>query len=80
VSLIGQECSPCQAAAKADGGRGGGLAGRWWRAWANASDAIGYIGAGIVGGFVVVVSVWYLARYVLREVNKKRSRHVGLVA
>ena len=80
MSLIGQECTPCRAAAEADGGRGGGLAGRWWRAWANASDAIGYIGAGIVGGFALVVSVWYLARYVLHEVNKKRSQHIGLVA
>jgi high-affinity nickel-transport protein len=79
VALIGEHCSRCRAAAEADNGRGGGLAGRWWRGWANAANGSGYIGAGIVGGFVVVVSVWYLARYVLREANKRRSRPVGLV-
>jgi len=73
MALIGEECTPCREAAEADGGTGGGLAGRWWRAWGAADDASGYIGAGIVGGFVVVVSLWYLARYVHRKVNKDKN-------
>jgi hypothetical protein len=37
MSLIGQECASCVKAAEADGGHGGGLAGRWWRGWAAVS-------------------------------------------
>lgn len=35
MGLIGDQCSPCSAAAEADDGHGGGLAGHWWRAWAT---------------------------------------------
>ena len=35
MGLIANNCSPCIAAADADDGHGGGLAGRWWRGWAN---------------------------------------------
>ncbi|TFY63963.1 hypothetical protein EVG20_g6106 [Dentipellis fragilis] len=53
MGLIGDNCSQCQAAA--DAPDGGGLAGSWWRFWANANDNSGYIGAGIVGAFVFVI-------------------------
>ncbi len=33
MGLIGDHCTPCQNAANAEDG--GGLAGRWWRGWAN---------------------------------------------
>ena len=33
MGLIGEQCTPCQDAANAPDG--GGLAGRWWRGWAN---------------------------------------------
>ena len=33
ISLIGENCSQCVAAAEAEDG--GGLAGSWWRGWAN---------------------------------------------
>lgn len=33
ISLIGENCSRCVAAAEAEDG--GGLAGSWWRGWAN---------------------------------------------
>ncbi|KAF8133766.1 NicO-domain-containing protein [Boletus edulis] len=59
MGLIGANCGTCQAAASASGG---GLAGQWWRAWAEANNNFGYIGAGIVGTFVVIVSCWYIAR------------------
>lgn len=35
MSLIGEQCSQCRSAAEAEDG--GGLAGRWWRGWANVS-------------------------------------------
>jgi len=35
MNLIGQQCASCVKAAEADGGHGGGLAGRWWRGWAK---------------------------------------------
>ncbi|KIK57282.1 hypothetical protein GYMLUDRAFT_204164 [Collybiopsis luxurians FD-317 M1] len=65
IALIGDNCTPCQNAANAEGG--GGLAGRWWRGWARASDNIGYIGAAIVGAFVVVVGGWYTIGWILRK-------------
>jgi len=35
MGLIGNNCRPCREAASAQGGHGGGLAGRWWRVWAK---------------------------------------------
>ncbi|KAI8986207.1 NicO-domain-containing protein [Trametes punicea] len=76
MGLVGDNCTPCQNAANAEDG--GGLAGRWWRGWANANDNSGYIGAAIVGSFIVVVSAWYGARYVYR--NWQRRRVLSLAA
>ncbi|KAF9013217.1 high-affinity nickel-transport protein-domain-containing protein [Cyathus striatus] len=70
MSLIGENCSRCVASAKAEDG--GGLAGRWWRGWANAGEQSGYIGAAIVGGFLAIVISWYGGRWVLR-MKKKRE-------
>ncbi|KAJ6559097.1 NicO-domain-containing protein [Mycena vulgaris] len=63
MGLIGDECPQCQEAANA--ADGGGLAGKWWRGWAKANDNSGYIGAAIVGGFIVVVACWYASRRLL---------------
>ena len=79
MGLIGANCNRCEAAASAPGG--GGLAGAWWRAWAVVSRALwcdrvtlnnseatenyGYIGAGIVGVFVVLVGGWYICRRII---------------
>ncbi|KAG8988877.1 hypothetical protein FRB90_002508 [Tulasnella sp. 427] len=38
MGLIGDNCRKCREAAEADDG--GGLAGRWWRGWAKASETI----------------------------------------
>ncbi|THV00852.1 NicO-domain-containing protein [Dendrothele bispora CBS 962.96] len=65
MALIGENCDSCKNAAEAEDG--GGLAGRWWRGWAKASDNSGYIGAAIIGAFVVVVLGWYGARWGLRR-------------
>ncbi|KAJ7784464.1 NicO-domain-containing protein [Mycena metata] len=71
MALIGDSCTPCQDAANDPDG--GGLAGRWWRAWDNANDNSGYIGAAIVGAFVVIVAGWYVTRRVLAW--RARGRH-----
>ncbi|KAI9058175.1 NicO-domain-containing protein [Trametes sanguinea] len=65
MGLVGDNCTPCQNAANAPDG--GGLAGRWWRGWANANDNSGYIGAAIVGSFIAVVCAWYGVRYLYRK-------------
>jgi len=65
MGLIGDHCTPCQEAANAQDG--GGLAGSWWRGWANANDNSGYIGTAIVGAFVTIVATWYGVRYFWRK-------------
>ncbi|KAK7681581.1 hypothetical protein QCA50_015314 [Cerrena zonata] len=70
MGLIGDNCAKCQEAAEAE--NGGGLAGRWWRGWARANDNSGYIGAAIVGSFVLIVASWYGSRYLWRKWNAKR--------
>lgn len=85
MSLVGEQCKECQQAVnRADGG---GLAGSWWRGWANVGINInlynpilafsqysflqanansGYIGAGIVATFLVLVAGWYLFRWIFK--------------
>ncbi|KAL7280075.1 hypothetical protein ACG7TL_006490 [Trametes sanguinea] len=72
MGLVGDNCTPCQNAANAPDG--GGLAGRWWRGWANANDNSGYIGAAIVGSFIFVVSAWYGVRYLYKKWQARRER------
>ncbi|KAL1748614.1 high-affinity nickel-transport protein-domain-containing protein [Schizophyllum fasciatum] len=71
MGLIGDNCGPCQDAAEAEDG--GGLAGRWWRGWARANDNSGYIGAGIVGAFIVVVASWFGGRRLIQRWRKRRE-------
>ncbi|KAK0188034.1 NicO-domain-containing protein [Armillaria mellea] len=73
MGLIGDNCTSCKEAAEAEDG--GGLAGKWWRGWANANDNSGYIGAAIVGAFIVIVAVWYGGCWAIRK-NRERSRVV----
>ncbi|CAA7262937.1 unnamed protein product [Cyclocybe aegerita] len=72
MGLIGEQCGPCVAAAEADDGHGGGLAGRWWRGWANANEQSGYIGAAIVGAFLVIVIAWYGGRWISRKMKARK--------
>lgn len=65
MDLIGENCRKCVEAAEA--GDGGGLAGRWWRGWAAAGEQSGWIGIGIVGGFIVIVGGWYGGRWVYKR-------------
>jgi len=68
MGLIGDNCVTCSAAARNDKG----LAGGWWRFWAEANDNSGYIGAGIVGSFVLVVGGWYGGRWVFSKWKRAR--------
>ena len=74
MGLIGDNCKRCRESAEADDG--GGLAGKWWRAWANANDHFELIGVGIVGAFVLVVFAWYGWRWGVRMVTNLRYRHL----
>ncbi|GMK57920.1 hypothetical protein CspeluHIS016_0407540 [Cutaneotrichosporon spelunceum] len=71
MGLIGENCGRCKRAAEAEDG--GGLEGSWWRAWARANDASGYVGAAIVGVFVLILVVYHVARWGW----KKRGRKGG---
>ncbi|KAI0087802.1 high-affinity nickel-transport protein-domain-containing protein [Irpex rosettiformis] len=71
MGLIGDNCTPCQNAANAPDG--GGLAGSWWRGWGRANDLSGYIGAAIVGAFVVIVASSYGLRYAYRMHRQRRT-------
>ena len=68
MGLIGDNCSSCSRAAEAEDG--GGLAGHWWRFWSVVNDNSGYIGAGIVGSFVLVTSSWYGGRWVVFKLRQ----------
>lgn len=74
MGLIGENCTQCREAAEAEDG--GGLAGSWWRAWARANDASGYVGAAIVGCFVAILIAYHVARWLWkRRAAKRRAAH-----
>ncbi|GJN92761.1 hypothetical protein Rhopal_005799-T1 [Rhodotorula paludigena] len=54
MGLALEKCAKCSDAADNDPG----LAGRWWRFWAAVNDNSGYLGAGVVGLFLVVFLGW----------------------
>jgi len=74
MGLIGDQCRPCRESAGA--GDGGGLAGSWWRGWAKANDNSGYIGAGIVGSFILIVGGWYGFGWATRKMGNLRGPKV----
>ncbi|TFK28056.1 NicO-domain-containing protein [Coprinopsis marcescibilis] len=71
ISLIGENCTQCVEAAEAEDG--GGLAGSWWRGWANAAEQSGWIGIAIVGAFIVIVGGWYAGRWIFRRYKKNKD-------
>lgn len=73
MGLIGDNCGSCARSAEADDG--GGLAGRWWRFWGVVNDNSGYIGAGIVGTFVLITGSWYGGRWVFSYVRRQHHTH-----
>jgi len=68
MSLVGEQCSRCVAAAQAEDG--GGLAGSWWRGWENAGENSGFIGVGIVGAVLFIVVSWYLGTWIIQRVRQ----------
>ncbi|KAF9451826.1 NicO-domain-containing protein [Macrolepiota fuliginosa MF-IS2] len=75
MSLIGAHCSQCVAAAEAE--NGGGLAGAWWRGWADAGEHSGFIGVGIVGAVFILVAGWYASRWIARRLRQRRAARVA---
>ncbi|KAG9046323.1 hypothetical protein FS837_004637 [Tulasnella sp. UAMH 9824] len=67
MGLIGENCRKCREAAEAEDG--GGLAGSWWRGWAKANDQSGWIGATIVGSFLLVVLGYYGGLWIRRKLR-----------
>lgn len=65
MGLIGEECTPCREAAEDEDNHS--LAARWWRGWARANEKSAYVGAAIVGAFLVVVLGWYCLRRGLKK-------------
>ena len=80
MGLIGEVCNRCSDAAERQRekeqtgqGDGGGLEGRWWLFWAKVNDQLGYIGAAIVGSFVLVVAGWYGIAWLRRSAKRKQK-------
>ncbi|KAF8319701.1 hypothetical protein DL93DRAFT_110327 [Clavulina sp. PMI_390] len=70
MGLLSQYCGSCARAAQNDPG----LSGRWWRFWGTVNDNYGYVGAGIVGVFLFIVSGFYLARHLQRKWRQRRAK------
>ncbi|CAO1617512.1 unnamed protein product [Jaminaea pallidilutea] len=84
LSLLAAQCSSCaRSAALHDdpaGTEDGGLAGKWWSFWSRAGDANGYIGAGVVGVFLVILIVWCGVRWGRGQLKKSAKSKVEAVA
>ncbi|CAD6930020.1 unnamed protein product [Tilletia controversa] len=61
-SIVAEQCKSCAAAASVEPPSERSLRGRWWAFWSAASDQLGYIGAGIVGVFVLITLSWWIGR------------------
>ncbi|KAK0464438.1 NicO-domain-containing protein [Desarmillaria tabescens] len=89
MGLIGEICTPCQEAAEAEDGALTGRWWRGWAKVRHvpsaeimliifsfkANDNSGYIGAAIVGAFVLIVAGWYGGRWIIRK-NRERLRNL----
>ncbi|WWC88236.1 uncharacterized protein L201_003142 [Kwoniella dendrophila CBS 6074] len=73
MGLIGENCGKCTEAAEDP--NGGGLAGRWWRAWFRANDQSGYIGAAIVGCFAAILIGYYGVNFGMRRYRNKKGEN-----
>ncbi|KAL7422215.1 hypothetical protein Q5752_002861 [Cryptotrichosporon argae] len=71
MGLAADNCTPCQDAANDPDG--GGLTGSWWRAWEAANDASGYVGAAIVGCFILVLAVYHAGRCGWKRYRTRRA-------
>ncbi|KAE8271421.1 hypothetical protein A4X09_0g911 [Tilletia walkeri] len=60
--IVAEQCKSCAAAASVEPDSQRTLSGRWWAFWSAASDQLGYIGAGIVGVFILIMFSWWLGK------------------
>ncbi|GAA6062559.1 hypothetical protein JCM10212_004120 [Sporobolomyces blumeae] len=67
MGLALEECASCANAAENDAG----LAGRWWRFWAAVNDNSGYLGAGVVGLFILAFGAWGVGHWWKKRQAKK---------
>jgi len=74
MGLISDNCGSCTRAAQDPSG--GGLAGRWWRFWAGANDKSGFIGAGIVGSFIVAASGFYVVKALVNRTKRRAAKNL----
>ncbi|GAA5822526.1 hypothetical protein JCM11251_006368 [Rhodosporidiobolus azoricus] len=70
MGLALEKCASCSDAAENDPG----LSGRWWRFWEAVNDNSGYLGAGVVGLFIVVFATWGVAHWL----QKRKARRAEL--
>ncbi|GAA5888498.1 hypothetical protein JCM5296_000652 [Sporobolomyces johnsonii] len=75
MGLALEKCASCADAADNDPG----LPGRWWRFWSAVNDNSGYLGAGVVGIFVLVFTGWGVQHYWRRTQKRRRRRAEGPV-
>ncbi|GAA5860214.1 hypothetical protein JCM1840_002824 [Sporobolomyces johnsonii] len=75
MGLALEKCASCADAANNDPG----LSGRWWRFWSAVNDNSGYLGAGVVGIFVLVFAGWGVQHYWRRRQKRRRRRAEGQV-
>ncbi|BGP49926.1 hypothetical protein JCM10450v2_005831 [Rhodotorula kratochvilovae] len=70
MGLALEKCASCSDAAENDPG----LSGRWWRFWAAVNDNSGYLGAGVVGLFVLVFGGWAVVHFVGRARRRREGK------
>ncbi|GAA6004137.1 hypothetical protein JCM10207_002444 [Rhodosporidiobolus poonsookiae] len=73
MGLALEKCAKCSDAAENDSG----LSGRWWRFWQAVNDNSGYLGAGVVGLFIVVFATWGVAHWLQGRKAKKAAAAEG---
>ncbi|GAA5907238.1 hypothetical protein JCM6882_008398 [Rhodosporidiobolus microsporus] len=67
MGLALEKCASCSDDAENDPG----LSGRWWRFWQAVNDNSGYLGAGVVGLFIIVFATWGVAHYLQKRKEKR---------
>ncbi|KAL9939519.1 hypothetical protein V8E36_001336 [Tilletia maclaganii] len=77
-SVAAEQCQSCADAASVEPASERSLSGRWWAFWASAGEQSGYIGAGIVGFFVLITAVWWAGTALLSwRRNRRESKSSG---
>ncbi|BGP18064.1 hypothetical protein JCM10213_008400 [Rhodosporidiobolus nylandii] len=70
MGLALEKCASCSDAAENDPG----LSGNWWRFWQSVNDNSGYLGAGVVGLFVLVFGTWGIGAWWGRRKERREAK------